>query len=244
VRLTKQEGRKRVDDGLVLLKRATERYGFLKKHTRVIVGVSGGVDSTVLLTLLHEYNKRYKQHWHLIACHIDINTTPQSLAPLEKLIAQNGIEIIKVKTRFKKNLQTEKISRCYTCSRLRRQRLLETAESLNIFQIALAHHKQDVAETILLNMLYNGEISTLVPKQPVIQGRHFFIRPLYYFDKEHIKTIASIYRLPVSTKPCPYFKNSKREFVRKFLEQCRVKNPDVYKNIFRGIFHVKRTYLP
>jgi tRNA 2-thiocytidine biosynthesis protein TtcA len=115
---------------------------------------------------------------------------------------------------------------------------------MNIQQIALAHHNQDVAETIILNMMYNGEMSTLVPKQSVIQGRHFFIRPLYEFEKNEIKTIARLLNMPVVTNECPYFKESKRNQVRAFLESCKKDNPDVYKNIFRAVTHIKRAYLP
>lgn len=115
---------------------------------------------------------------------------------------------------------------------------------MSIFQIALAHHKEDVAETALLNMMYNGGISTIVPKQSVIQGRFFFIRPLYYFSKELIQDIARVYKLPRNKNICPYFEESKREEVRKFLTKIQKENHDVYKNIFRSIFNIKNSYMP
>ncbi|MFX1506338.1 MAG: hypothetical protein ACFFDC_09510, partial [Promethearchaeota archaeon] len=93
-----------------------------------------------------------------------------------------------------------------------------------------------IAETILLNMIFNGEISTVVPKQSVIQGRFFFIRPLYYFDKEKIITLARIYGLPETSNICPYYKDSKREMERDFLERIKKDNPHVYKNIFTGLW--------
>lgn len=137
-----------------------------------------------------------------------------------------------------------KMSTCYLCARQRRKRLLEVAEGMNIQQIALAHHKQDIAETLLLNMMYNGEISTLTPKQSIIQGRHFFIRPLYEYEKADIATIAKLYNIPSVETECPHFHKSKRNNVRSFLERCRRDNPGVYKNIFRAVTHIKRTYLP
>jgi len=134
--------------------------------------------------------------------------------------------------------------KCYRCARERRKKLLEVAEKNDIFQIALAHHKQDVCETLLLNMMYNGEMSALVPKQSVIQGRFSFVRPLYYIDKKQIRTIAELYRLSPMSTPCPYYQDSKRELVREFLETIKKDNPDVYTNIFRSIYHIKHAYMP
>ena len=135
-------------------------------------------------------------------------------------------------------------NRCYPCSRERRKTLLEVADQQSIFQIALAHHTQDAVETLFLNMIYNGELSTLIPKQSVIQGRYFFVRPLYYLSKEQILNIANALGLSKQRNICPYYKDSKREMIRNFLDKIKKDNPDVYKNIFRAIFHLKKTYLP
>lgn len=243
MRLTKQEGRNRINEGLALIRRTKERYGFLEKHARVLVGISGGIDSAALLVLLHEYNERFSQRWILHACHVSMNIPGYIPADIMPWLESHEIPCTIIEARIP-GLVSKKMSTCYVCARRRRQKLLEVAESMSIQQIALAHHKQDVAETLFLNMMYNGEISTLVPKQPVIQGRHFFIRPLYGFEKKTISTIASMYDLPVIQSVCPYFNDSKRNIVRTFLEECRKNNPDVYKNIFRAISHIKRTYLP
>jgi tRNA 2-thiocytidine biosynthesis protein TtcA len=242
VRLIKAEGCNRINEGLTLIRRIKERYAFLEKHARVLIGISGGVDSAVLLALLHEYNERYAQGWSLHACHVSMNMRYAPAGSVSWCESYNVPYTI-IKGQFP-GTASERLSTCYRCARQRRQKLLEVAESMNIQQIALAHHKQDVAETFLLNTMYNGEISTLLPKQSVIQGRHFFIRPLYGFEKKMINTIASIYGFKISRTACPYFKNSKRNNVRTFLEQCHRQNPDVYKNIFRALSHVKRAYLP
>ena len=243
MRLTKQEGRNRIQEGLVRIKRIKERYGFLEKHSRILVGVSGGVDSSVLFALLHEYNERFAQQWNIHACFVDSNVykniRPRVVSFLKTF--RSGYTIVSARIA---RSRSNKLSTCYLCARQRRRRLLEVAESMNIQQIALAHHSQDVAETLILNMMYNGELSTLVPRQPIIQGRHFFVRPLYEFEKNEIEFIGTLYDLPVVTSECSYFKESKRHSVRAFLERCKKENPDVYKNIFRAVTHIKRTYLP
>ena len=243
MRLTKQEGRNRIQEGLVRIRRIKERYGFLEKHSRILVGVSGGVDSSVLLALLNEYNERFSQQWHIHACFVDSNVYKAIRPRVIAFLKATAVEYTVVSARISRS-GSKKLSTCYLCARQRRKRLLEVAEAMNIQQIALAHHTQDVAETLVLNMMYNGEISTLVPKQSVIQGRHFFIRPLYEFQKKEIMTIANLYDMQVVTNECPYFKESKRNSVRSFLETCRTANPDVYKNIYRAVTHIKRAYLP
>jgi len=225
------------------MKQGIERHGFLEKNSSVLVGVSGGIDSQVLLLLLLEYNHRYKQKWDIHACHINPQFPQWDVHYLKKFFEKNNMPYIMRKTDIYKKIKNSQ-NKCYLCARERRKNLLEVADRFDIFQIALAHHKEDVAETILLNMIYNGEISTVIPKQSVIQGRFFFIRPLYYLEKETIRTIAQIYGLPERSNICPYYKESKREVVRDFLERIKRDNPDVYKNTFRSIFHIKKLYMP
>jgi len=241
--LDKTEGRRLINSCLSLVRQAIQRHGFLEKNSRVLVSVSGGIDSLVLLLLLLEYNLRFNQKWEIHACHINPQFPEWRVENLTKLFKKNTVPYTIVKININKKIKNVK-KKCYPCARERRKKLLEVADKLGFFQIAFAHHKQDVAETILLNMIYNGEISTLVPKQSMIQGRFFFIRPLYYFDKQNIQAIAKIYNLPDISSTCPYYEDSKREMVRNFLEKIKEENPDVFKNIFRSIFHIKKTYMP
>jgi len=227
----------------MLVRQAKERHGFLAKNSHVLIGVSGGVDSTVLLLLLLEYNERFSQNWEIHACHVDAGFSQTNTNFLEKFLRTSKVPY----TIAKKNISTkikETKNRCYPCSRERRKTLLEVADQHNIFQIALAHHTQDAVETLLLNMIYNGKLSTLTPRQSIIQGRFFFVRPLYYLSKEQIVNIATVLGLPKRRNICPYYKDSKRELVRNFLKKIKKENPDVYKNIFRAMFHLKKTYLP
>jgi tRNA 2-thiocytidine biosynthesis protein TtcA len=241
--LETSENRKLITAGLMLMRHAIRRHGFLDKNSRVLVGISGGVDSLVLLSLLVEYNKHYQQGWEIHACHIHPQFPQWNVPIVEKFFKKCTVPYTIVTIDINKNIK-QRTHKCYICSRERRRKLLEVADNLNTFQIALAHHKEDVAETILLNMVYNAEISTLVPKQSVIQGRFFFIRPLYYFEKETINKIAQIFNLPQNKNICPYFEESKREIVREFLAKLQRDNPDVYKNIFRSIFTIKNSYMP
>lgn len=225
------------------MRRAIERYGFLAKNSRVLIGVSGGVDSSVLLLLLSEYDRRFSQKWQIHACHVDAIFSQENTEFVKKLLTDNKIPHTIVKKNIIEKIKGTK-NRCYPCSRERRKTLLEVADRKGISQIALAHHTQDAVETLLLNMIYNGELSTLTPNQSVIQGRFSFVRPLYYLSKNQIENLAEVSGLPRRRTTCPYYRDSKREMIRNFLETIKEKNPDVYKNIFRAMFHLKNAYLP
>jgi len=226
-----------------LVRRAIYKFHFLEKNSHVLVAVSGGVDSLVLLFLLVEYNKRFRQNWEITTCHINPQFPDWDVKTIEDIFIKLNIPYHIIKTNINKNiLNLEK--KCFACAHERRRKILELADSLNIFQVALAHHQQDVDETLLLNMIYNGEISTLIPKQSLIHGRFFFIRPLYFLDKEIIQKIAQVYNLPKHRNICPYSRESKRDMIRNFLEGIRKENPDVYKNIFNSLFNIKELYLP
>ncbi len=228
---------------LELLAKAINRYQLLEKYSPVLVGVSGGVDSLSLLYLLNEYNKKYNMHWQIYGCHIVPDFPDWHSEYIERFFSEHKIPCKIVKAPVDGLIKNIK-NRCYFCSRQRRKRILEIADDLNVFRVALAHHKEDVAESLLLNMIYNGEISVPVPKQSIIQGRFYFIRPLYYFEKGRIEALAREVGLPGNRNQCPYYKESKRELVRNFLKRLKKENPDVYKNIFRSIFHINRAYMP
>lgn len=225
------------------LRYALEKHRCLDKHGRVVVAVSGGLDSVVMLFMLVEYNRKFCQSWQIHAVHVDPRFPNWKTGRLEEYFKTLGVshKIIAADI-YRKIVRSEK--KCFSCSRARRRHLLEEADRLNIFNIALAHHRQDAVETLLLNIVYGGEIATCLPRQSVIRGRFFFIRPLYYFDKRLIRDIARRFGLPAEANDCPFSKNNKREKIRFFLSEVQKEFPDVYRGIFNGMFNIKRAYLP
>ncbi len=209
----------------------------------MLVGLSGGIDSCALLYLLVRYNEKYRQGWEIRAAHIDPQF-PGWKADLVRGFAENlGVPFDYFQSPIAARIRDLR-HRCFFCSRERRRRLLELAEAQNIFTVALAHHREDVVETLLLNMLYNGEIAVCLPRQSVIHGRFYFIRPLYYFTKEDILELDRFLHFPRDVNVCPFGHDSKRERVRTFLAEIRKQNPAVYNNLFGVLFNIKREYLP
>lgn len=215
----------------------------MEKHTSVLVGVSGGIDSLVLLLLLQKFNDTYRQDWYIKAAHIDAGFPDWDSASLEKYLATRNINIIIARTKIHKRIRKVD-DKCFFCARARRQRLIEIAEEFNIANIGLAHHEEDVAETLFLNILYAGKISTLLPRQPIVHGRFVLVRPLYFLDKTTITQIGQAFGLKSFRSPCPFYKDSRRERIRTILATLKQKNPDIYSNIFHSIFNINKTYMP
>lgn len=232
-----------INNCLSLIRWAIERYQFLSKNSRAVVAVSGGVDSLLLLFLLNEYNRRFNQKWEIYPCHINPGFPNWNAEIIQNYAQKMGLSCKVIDTDISKRVK-DSPKRCFLCARERRKKLLEYADSLNIFQIALAHHLEDAAETLIMNILYNGEISTILPKQPVIAGRFFFIRPIYYVAKKKIIELARLLNLPENMNICPYYSFSKREKIRRFIQEIEKEYPDIYQTIFSGIFNIRREYLP
>lgn len=232
-----------LNPSLSAISKVIRLYNFLKKNSGVVVGISGGIDSLTLLFLLNEYNKKFSQNWEIYACHINLNFPDWKTEFIEDFCRRLSIPCKIIKMTMNNHLKSVD-KKCFFCSRQRRRRLLEYADSLNIFQVALAHHLEDVVETLLLNIIYNGEISTFTPAQPVISGRFLFIRPIYYLDKKNIQKIAQALKIPENVNKCPYFHDSKRERIRNFLKDISYEYTNVYRSIFNGVFNIKRGYLP
>jgi tRNA 2-thiocytidine biosynthesis protein TtcA len=126
---------------------------------------------------------------------------------------------------------------------LRRKRLFEIADEFDCNKIALGHNKDDIIETLFLNIFYSGEISTMVPFQPFFKGRFTVIRPLALADEKLIVSFARNQKFPEFVNPCPTAGNSKRQQIKTLLNQLYRSNKKIKGNIFRAMSHVNLEYL-
>ncbi len=227
-----------------LIKKVIDKFDILPRHADVLVGLSGGVDSIVLLEILHRYNEKFTRDWSLRGVHIHPGFPGWRITNLERFLKKRKYEYEVITAPIQAKLETVDKNPCFFCARQRRRALVEYAEARAINTVAVAHHREDVAETLLLNLCFSRRFSTMVPKQSILQGRFFLIRPLYFFDKQQIADFARLNNLPVIHNNCPYAKSSTREEVRRLLKRLSRKDPRVIDNIFHGINNVKTAYLP
>ncbi len=225
--------------------KAVHRYDMLQDGDRILVAISGGADSLTMMWMLAERLQRIPIHFKLLPVHIDPGFRGGFSKALEAYSADAGYSLRVEHTDYGV-LGHSSINRenpCFLCARLRRKRLFEIAAELACNKLALGHNKDDIIETLFLNMCYAGEISTMVPSQTMFKGRFRIIRPLAFADGQLIRDFARESGLPEFVNPCPSAGNSKRQEIKTMLKQLYNSNPKIKGNIFRAMSRVKNAYL-
>lgn len=224
--------------------KALHDYRMLANGDRVMVAVSGGIDSLVLCHVLALWQKKAPIRYELLAVHLDMGFGADTGAVATQL-EQTGLPCLIEQTDFgTRAVAAEKgKSGCYHCARQRRNRLFALAQEHGCAKLAFGHHQEDLTETFFLNLLYSGNLSTMVPRQELFNGNLALIRPLAYLDKEQVRELGRLFGVTPVPNPCPLAHDSKRETVRRLLASLAAENPRVQSNIFAALGHVRPEYL-
>ncbi len=228
------------------LEKAVLDYGMIEEGDRILIGVSGGADSLALLDLL-DSPMLFIPKFSFIAVNIDMgfDQTYKTYEILEGYFQGNNYTYIMEKTDIG-NLAHSDINKknpCFLCSRLRRKRIFEIADAEGCNKIAFAHHRDDIIETLLINMFYGREISTMMPNQSIFGGKLHIIRPLVYLQEELIKKYSKERQFPILKNECPTSNTSKRIYIKKLLDGLEKDNKEIRDNIYKAMSHVKPDYL-
>lgn len=228
------------------MEKAIMDYDMIAPGDRLLVGVSGGADSLTLLDLL-DSPMIFVPSFTLQVVHIDpgFDPTCEGYEILKEYLQAGGYDTIMEKTDIGPLSHSDynRKNPCFLCSRLRRKRIFEIAAERGCNKIAFAHHRDDIVETLLLNMFYAREISTMAPNQGIFAGRLHIIRPLAYLREALVKKYAAERHFPVIENGCPTGKTSRRLYIKNLLDLLEQENKDIRHNIFRSMQHVKRDYL-
>jgi len=229
------------------MEKAIIEHNMLEEGDRVLVAVSGGVDSLVLLDLLSGPTYLSVPKFPLLAVNIDLgfDNDDGNRLLLEKHLEENGCKYIIEKSDIGPLAHSDynKKNPCFLCSRLRRKRIFEMADETGCNKIAFAHHKDDIIETLLLNIFYAREISTMMPSQSIFGGKLHIVRPLSYIKEDLIKKYAKECDLTAIENSCPTSKTSRRMYIKKLLNELEKENKDIKENIFKAMGNVKTDYL-
>ena len=226
--------------------KALHQYDMISHGDRILVGLSGGKDSFILMWILNERLKRIPINYELYPVHVDLGFDGGFSKSLAEYCRQIGFEPRVEHTDYGvlAHSSENRENPCFLCSGLRRKRLFEIADELGCSKIALGHNKDDIIETLFMNIFYAGEISSMLPSQSLFQGKFSVIRPLSFVDEDVIGRFAKEKGYPVFKNPCPSINTSKRYEIKNILKQLYRNNKKVKGNIFRAIHHVKMDYLP
>lgn len=217
-------------------------YKMLSDGDKVAVAVSGGKDSLTLLRVLADRRAFVPIKYELLAVHIDLGYPCQHPKILAQYFQSMGIDYHIEKVDILKGKARKDIS-CFWCSWNRRKALFESASRLGCTKVALGHHKDDIVETILLNLFFQGEISAMSPKQELFGGKITLIRPLAYVDERMIVKFAKEARFPHEKCSCPNSLTSNRTRMSRIISELERVCPEVKTNIFRSLKRIKKDYL-
>ncbi|MEE2749896.1 MAG: tRNA 2-thiocytidine(32) synthetase TtcA [Myxococcota bacterium] len=227
--------------------RANEEFQLIEPGDRVMVAVSGGKDSYAMLHLLSAMQKRVPFDFSLVAVNLDQGHPGFPGHVLETHFQENGFEY-RMLAQDTYSIVLDKLApgstMCSLCSRLRRGILYQAAVDLGATKIALGHHRDDVAETVLLNLFYSGQLKGMPPKLFSDDGKNVVIRPLIYCAEEDVAAYAQDMDFPIiPCDLCGTQENLKRQEMKALLARLSADNPKVKGNMMAALSNVRPTHL-
>jgi tRNA 2-thiocytidine biosynthesis protein TtcA len=222
-------------------------YNMIEAQDVVLVCLSGGKDSYTLLSILLELQKRAPIDFRIIAMNLDQKQPGFPEHVLPHYLSELGVEyrIVEADTYsiVKDKIPAGKTT-CSLCSRLRRGIIYRTARELGATKIALGHHRDDLVETLFLNMFFGGTLKAMAPKLVTDDGQHVVIRPLSYCAEGDIASYARRKGFPIiPCDLCGSQENLQRKKVKQMLAQWEAEAPGRIGNIFRAMQHVVPSHL-
>lgn len=215
------------------LRKALFDFSLLDKETeKVAVALSGGKDSLALLYLLHAIRGRGFPQFEMHAIHVGGEFSCGAGIDegfLGGICRELGVNFIRCEsTQKREDLE------CYRCSRERRKLIFNAAKSVGATTVAFGHHRDDSAQTLLLNLLHKAEFAANLPKVVMREYGVTIIRPLIYIAEESIRQFAKQYGFARITCQCPVGQNSKRKVVDQLIKEIEVHFPHVRSNLARA----------
>jgi tRNA 2-thiocytidine biosynthesis protein TtcA len=227
--------------------KAIEDFGMIGAGDRVMVCVSGGKDSYTLLDILLSLKRSAPVHFELIAVNLDQKQPDFPATVLPAYLEELGVEyrVIEQDTySVVKRVIPEGRTMCGLCSRLRRGALYRFAAENGITKVALGHHRDDIVETLFLNLFFGGRLKAMAPKLLSEDGRHIVIRPLAYVAERDIERYARGRGFPIiPCKLCGSQDNMQRVAIKKMLADWEREFPGRTEAIFSSLRNVELEHL-
>lgn len=236
-----------------LFHKACADYQLIEDGDHILIGLSGGKDSLLLTELLGCRSKIYKPRFQVTALHVRVKERDYQtdLSYLESFCQQTGVPLIVRDVEIGENPPKEAGSAqratsnpCFLCAWYRRKTLFNVAQELGCTKIAFGHHRDDVVQTLLMNLIYQGAFATMPPSLQMEKMPLRIIRPLCLMDEEDIRSYAAMQNYAKQSKNCPFEHVSAREKVKDLLAQIKALNPEAMDCIWASMSNIKEQYLP
>lgn len=228
----------RLQQVLSYVRRAADDYDMIQEGDRIAVGISGGKDSLTLLYALHGLQRFYPQHFELHAVTVDLGFQNLDLSRIESICRDElQIPYTIVKTDIADVIfeQRKEANPCSLCAKMRKGALNDAIKKEGCNKVAYAHHKDDVVETMLMSLIFEGRFHTFSPVTYLDRTGITVIRPLLYMNEADVIGFVNKNQVPVVKSPCPADGHTKREYVKQLLRQLNLENPGVKERMFTAI---------
>ena len=221
------------------------KYRLIDDEDKILVGLSGGKDSLALLELLAKRSRILKPHFTVVAVHVSMTNIPyqSDLDYLHQYAENLGVPFVHYETSFDPSTDTRK-SPCFLCSWNRRKALFTVAKEQGCNKIALGHHMDDILETLLMNMTFQGAFSTMPPKLMMRKFDMTIIRPMCMVHEADLAELAQLRGYRKQIKNCPYEKDSNRTDMKGVLKTLEQLNPEARYSLWSSMSNVQEELLP
>lgn len=227
--------------------KAVADYKLIQKGDRIMVCLSGGKDSFTMLSILLLLQKNAKFNFELFVFTLDQSQPGWDDSKLRNYLDSLGVGY-EVLTRDTYSIVKEKIPEgktyCSLCSRLRRGNIYSYAEEHGFNKIALGHHRDDLIQTLMMSIMYNGEIRSMPPKLTTDSKKHVVIRPLVYCQEKDIAEYAKLKEYPIiPCTLCGSQENLARKKVAKLIKEMAEDNPKIPSNMFHALQKITPSHM-
>lgn len=220
-------------------RKAVDEYQMIEEGDHIAVGISGGKDSLTLLYALHGLKRFYPKKFELSAITVNLGYEKFDTVPLAKLCEELGVPYKVVDTEIAYILFEERkeSNPCSLCAKMRKGALNDAVKEMGCNKVAYAHHKDDIIETMLLSLIFEGRFHSFSPKTYLDRMDLTVIRPMMFVDEADVIGFQHKYNLPVAKSRCPIDGFTKREYAKNLVKQLNKEHPGARNRMFTAILN-------
>lgn len=224
---------------LSFTRKAVDEYQMIEEGDHIAVGISGGKDSLTLLYALHGLKRFYPKKFTLSAITVDLGYEEFNLEPVQKLCDEMDVPYTVVKTNIARILfeDRKESNPCSLCAKMRKGALNKAIKEQGCNKIAYAHHKDDIIETMLLSLLFEGRFHSFSPKTYLDRMDLTVIRPIMFVDEADVIGFKNRYELPVVKSKCPIDGYTKRQYAKELVKRLNAEHLGAKERMFTAILN-------
>lgn len=224
---------------LSFTRKAVDEYNMIEEGDHIAVGISGGKDSLTLLYALHGLRRFYPKKFKLSAITVDLGYADFDLSKVTALCEELEVPYQIVKTEIAHILFDERkeTNPCSLCAKMRKGALNEAVKEMGCNKVAYAHHKDDIIETMLLSLIFEGRFYSFSPKTYLDRMDLTVIRPIMFIDEADVIGFKNRYDLPVAKSKCPVDGYTKRQYAKNLVKELNTEHPGTKQRMFTAILN-------